>query len=93
MFTKFVLDNNNLKRKCTKNKQILTSIYIGILLQQSSGNETLFQQLYSVLTQYIPIRDLWMKNSITSVKIGEERIYLPLKTFSNLEEDSLKTSK
>ena len=54
---------NNLKQKCIENKQILTSTYTGVPLKQSSGNKAPFQQLLPVLTEYTPIKDIWMKNS------------------------------
>ena len=56
------------KEKCMENKQVLRSTYIGVPLYHSSRNKTLFRQLLTVLTQYVPIVDIWMKNSTLSIK-------------------------
>ena len=49
---------NNLKQKCIGNKEIITSTYIGVPLHQSSGKEALFQQLFTALTQDVPVKDI-----------------------------------
>ena len=60
--------SNNFKQWFIEDKNILASTYIRIPLHQFCGKEALFQKLYTVLIQNVPVIEIWMKNSTTSVK-------------------------